>query len=129
LCLIFSIGSHKLFTWDWLRTAILLISASWVARITGVSDQYPATFFLYKLIILGYFVIVIEIWLTQASWKKRNFNNWLKLSGIWNPLLTFELGFEKWVWFGEDLGIERAIRAVKYTGYDNYLPIWLELMS
>jgi hypothetical protein len=44
-------------------------------------------------------------------------------------LLTFELGFEKWVWFGEDLGIERAIRAVKYTGYDNYLPIWLELMS
>jgi hypothetical protein len=26
----------------WLQTAILLISASWVARITGVSHQHPA---------------------------------------------------------------------------------------
>jgi hypothetical protein len=28
----------------WLRTTILLISASWVARITGVSHQHPAIF-------------------------------------------------------------------------------------
>jgi hypothetical protein len=28
----------------WLRTAILLISASWVARITGVSHRCPALF-------------------------------------------------------------------------------------
>jgi hypothetical protein len=33
----FEIGSGELFAWGWLRTAILLISASWVARITGVS--------------------------------------------------------------------------------------------
>jgi hypothetical protein len=26
----------------WLQTAVLLISASWVARIIGVSDQCPA---------------------------------------------------------------------------------------
>jgi hypothetical protein len=31
---------------DWLRTAILLISVYWVARITGVSHQRPAYHFL-----------------------------------------------------------------------------------
>jgi hypothetical protein len=30
------IRSHELFAWGWLRTSILLISASWVARVTGV---------------------------------------------------------------------------------------------
>jgi hypothetical protein len=34
---IFEIGSHEFICPVWLRTAILLISASWVARITGVS--------------------------------------------------------------------------------------------
>jgi hypothetical protein len=40
----FEIGSCKLFCSGWLQTAILLISASWVAiaRITGVSHQCPA---------------------------------------------------------------------------------------
>jgi hypothetical protein len=32
----------------WLRTTILLIAASWVARITGVSHQHPAAFCLLK---------------------------------------------------------------------------------
>jgi hypothetical protein len=41
---IFEIGSHELFAQGWLWTAILLISASWVARITGVSHRHPATF-------------------------------------------------------------------------------------
>jgi hypothetical protein len=31
-----------IFAWGWLRTMILLISASWVARITGVSHQHSA---------------------------------------------------------------------------------------
>jgi hypothetical protein len=35
-------GSLELFAWGWLQTVILLNSASWVARITGVSHQYPA---------------------------------------------------------------------------------------
>jgi hypothetical protein len=39
---IFEIGSHKLFTQGWLLTVILLISASQVARITGVSHGHPA---------------------------------------------------------------------------------------
>jgi hypothetical protein len=34
---IFEIGSCELFAQDWLWTLILLISASWVARLTGIS--------------------------------------------------------------------------------------------
>jgi hypothetical protein len=34
---VLEIGSLELFAWDWLWTAILLISASWVVRITGMS--------------------------------------------------------------------------------------------
>jgi hypothetical protein len=36
----FQIGAHELFTQGWLQTSILLISASWVARITGMSHQH-----------------------------------------------------------------------------------------
>jgi hypothetical protein len=35
----FKIGSCQVFVQGWLRTVILLISASWIARITGVSHQ------------------------------------------------------------------------------------------
>jgi hypothetical protein len=35
----FEIGFCELFALGWLRTSILLISASWVARVTGVSRQ------------------------------------------------------------------------------------------
>jgi hypothetical protein len=38
---IFEIGSHKLFIWGWLQTLILLISASWIARITDLSHWHP----------------------------------------------------------------------------------------
>jgi hypothetical protein len=34
---------------DWLWTAILLISASWVAKITGVSHQRPVGFYFLNL--------------------------------------------------------------------------------
>jgi hypothetical protein len=37
----FKIGSCGTICPGWLRTAILLISASWVARITGVSHHCP----------------------------------------------------------------------------------------
>jgi hypothetical protein len=39
---IFKIGSHELLAQDWLQAMIFLISASWVARITGVSHHRPA---------------------------------------------------------------------------------------
>jgi hypothetical protein len=38
----FGIGSHELFTWAGFEPWSLMISASWVARITGVSCQCPA---------------------------------------------------------------------------------------
>jgi hypothetical protein len=43
LCWVFfEIGFQELFAQSWLWTMILLSSASWVARITGVSHQHPA---------------------------------------------------------------------------------------
>jgi hypothetical protein len=41
----FEIGSHRTICQGWLWTAIFLISASWVAKITGVSHWRPAIFF------------------------------------------------------------------------------------
>jgi hypothetical protein len=39
----FKIGSHALFAQGWLQTVIFLVSASWVARIRGMSyDHCPA---------------------------------------------------------------------------------------
>jgi hypothetical protein len=49
----FEIGSRELFAWDWLQTVILLISASRVARITGVSHQHPAKQNFFKKFYLG----------------------------------------------------------------------------
>jgi hypothetical protein len=40
----FEIGSHELFASGWLQTPILLISASWVSRITGMSHRHLAGF-------------------------------------------------------------------------------------
>jgi hypothetical protein len=53
LLLFFDIGSHKLFAWGWLRTSVLLISVSKVARITGVSHRHPACYQFYSLLYLG----------------------------------------------------------------------------
>jgi hypothetical protein len=44
----FEKGSHELFHRDWLSTSILLISDSWVARITGMSHRHPAWLTLWK---------------------------------------------------------------------------------
>jgi hypothetical protein len=41
---IFQIGPCKLFAQGWLGTTILLISASWLARITGVSHWCQTTY-------------------------------------------------------------------------------------
>jgi hypothetical protein len=43
VCCIFKIGFLELSAWGWLRTTIFLISASWAARITGVSHQHLAS--------------------------------------------------------------------------------------
>jgi hypothetical protein len=41
----FELRSLKLFARSWLWTSILLISASWVARITDMSHRRPASGF------------------------------------------------------------------------------------
>jgi hypothetical protein len=49
----FEIGSRRTMCLGWLGTSILLISASWLARITGMSHQSPATCsFLYNFLYL-----------------------------------------------------------------------------
>jgi hypothetical protein len=40
----FKIGTHEPFAQGWLQITILLISASRIARITGVSYWHPANF-------------------------------------------------------------------------------------
>jgi hypothetical protein len=46
---IFEIGFWELFASGWLQTAILLIFASWVARITGMCHWYPALSLLFMV--------------------------------------------------------------------------------
>jgi hypothetical protein len=51
------IGSHELFVWGWLRTMILLISASCVARIIGTSHQHLALSHFFKIFLFLYWVL------------------------------------------------------------------------
>jgi hypothetical protein len=51
----FEIGTCVTICLGWLRTVILLIPASWVGRITGVSHRWPASF----NHIIGYWISVI----------------------------------------------------------------------
>jgi hypothetical protein len=61
----FEIGSRELFAQGWLQTTIPLISASRVARITGVSPQRlaPLQLLIYLLLtsIPGYYIILGNI--------------------------------------------------------------------
>jgi hypothetical protein len=41
---IFEVGSLELFVLGWPQTMVLLISASWVVKITGISHQHLALF-------------------------------------------------------------------------------------
>jgi hypothetical protein len=67
---------------SWLQTVILLISASWVTRITGVSHQCPVynVFFIRKLgsCLIGMFLISLGVLLNR---NKRNI-----YSRKWNSL-------------------------------------------
>jgi hypothetical protein len=67
----------KGFLWDrlswticpsWLQTLIFLISASWVARITGVSHQLLADFFTFKTVFCsGNLLILGQFWRVDHS--------------------------------------------------------------
>jgi hypothetical protein len=58
---IFKVGSHELFAQASFWTAILLISVSQLARITGVSQQHPPSlFFFTSLCDLWYCLLITE---------------------------------------------------------------------
>jgi hypothetical protein len=58
LFILVALGSCKLFTQGWLCTMILLISVSWVARITGISHQHLAHSFIFTFTFLKFNIIV-----------------------------------------------------------------------
>jgi hypothetical protein len=53
---------------DWLQTMILLIAASWVARIAGVSHQRPAYGF-FKTFFFCYYCAQSTLWHLQKFWQ------------------------------------------------------------
>jgi hypothetical protein len=46
----------------WLQNMILLISASWIAKITGVSHQRPPKHFLFLFLIIHLFTCAYIVW-------------------------------------------------------------------
>jgi hypothetical protein len=50
----------------WLQTAILLISVSWVARITGVSHWHPVELHILKIA----FTAILITWITGVHCRK-----------------------------------------------------------
>jgi hypothetical protein len=85
---IFEIGSHELFVRVGFEPAVLLISASWVAKITGVSHRRLAVFFLVMSVELR------DLWL-----EGRHSTAWATLQSIlwssWSQPLK-ELGLQVW---------------------------------
>jgi hypothetical protein len=63
----FKMGSHETICPGWLRTAILLISAFWIARITSVSHRCPAPTFTMPYNDLNAFVLWVPSHLTLNS--------------------------------------------------------------
>jgi hypothetical protein len=73
----FEIGSHELFCPGWLWTTILLISASWLARITGMSHFFIHLLFLAEdWRLLYYNVVTLKIRLFLSQGLLRIFNCW-----------------------------------------------------
>jgi hypothetical protein len=64
----FKIGPHGTICLGWLQTTILLISASWVARIIGVSHRCLAGF---TFLILFFFFKYEMEW---ESWEDKNYS-------------------------------------------------------
>jgi hypothetical protein len=73
----FKIGSQELLSQAWLWTMILLISASWVARITGVSPWCPAWPFTSVLIFNCHFY---HFYFLKCFWNSLLFSIFLPIS-------------------------------------------------
>jgi hypothetical protein len=53
---VFEVGSHELLPWADFRTVILLISASWIARVIGVSHQCLAPNYFQEMFCLSQYM-------------------------------------------------------------------------
>jgi hypothetical protein len=73
----FDMGSLELFARSWLWTTIHLISASWIARITGMSHQRqanafePDDFYIFVTLLLKYPSSLNVIVASLRIWKNR----------------------------------------------------------
>jgi hypothetical protein len=88
----FVIGFLEIFSWTiclgWLKTAILLVSASWVAGIAGVSHQYPEiSHFLNQTSIEtnSHVFVVMETYMLNQLFKKHE-------GALLHEILTLFLG-------------------------------------
>jgi hypothetical protein len=92
----------------WFRTAILLISASWVARITGANHWHPARSFAFTEFVSRQFqthswlvqFFYIKVLFLMSKWPHSPFLYWQLLSHIsamvcWVQVL-FPMGHSGW---------------------------------
>jgi hypothetical protein len=82
-------GLVSYFSLGWLRTSIFLISASWVARITGMSHQCPVLFFLnYKIMVISY---ISEVCIKRQRVLFQIFS--------WPKITEYNFTGEKWIYY------------------------------
>jgi hypothetical protein len=76
----FEIGSYELFAWVWRWTTILLISASWIAKITGMSHRHLAA------------TVFLKAYCDSSPFKVVLTDPWIQLSTSLCRLLSKERG-------------------------------------
>jgi hypothetical protein len=77
----FEIGSCELFAWGWLWTVILLISASWVAGITGVSHRHLAELWSFSELVIFGTILSLD---TAPSGKNTQHSRWRTLEAFFS---------------------------------------------
>jgi hypothetical protein len=104
----FRIGSQTICL-GWFRTEILLISASWVARITGVSHQCPAALLNLKikcsllfffqifllLFFLSYFALLLQSLPTVYQFLQK-YGFWLGLQWMYRSIWRVLISLQHW---------------------------------
>jgi hypothetical protein len=112
----FEIGSGELFAWSWLQTVILLISASWVARIYRHEPPMPG----WKTIL---FRFNCKGWRSGSSSRASAYLNLARREALnSSPITTKKKEFSSWAWW-HILGIP-ATQEVEAGGFR---PSWAKL--
>jgi hypothetical protein len=132
---VFEIGSHRTICPGWLWTAILLISASWVARITGVSHWHTApgqfwTGLLFLFVSRGFFATLCNIISHFLAFESCDLNTSFQRGGV-SVVLGIELtaSSELWLWSRRFWGCFVLFYSVSMFGvcqfWSNYLILFL----